>query len=637
MASRRVVLGDLPLAEKERFYEFLVANKVEFVADQSGETFVATIRVVPPEPSTARITGRTRQASKSSMRRPSSQGARSKGRVQGAGGVGPAPSQDAAATLKAAQSVLRRRYTRFCNLLPSLAQPPKAVRKTALVRFAEEVYDARYEKDAAFIKSEAAGETLGTRLPQTFPDFVYEFAAKRYGLKALVSNSCWGMVSSVELLRGPNPGIELFGKFLEESYDATDLLFFLFTRSAIDRVLLQDSKKEDDPEKAGDDAPKAKVKGYSSKNPKSTLLPQDIKLDAKQCVRVIKMAIDSKRQELRDQVLKRIDAAMVARTEHSSKKAPTLEPERLLAVATEEYHNSRGEIADAVEGDTSREGALAIGGDGSSPGILPTERELPPEVRKEVRQVTQRLIASLSAQGETDVNTQQVYEWALQVTLRRHKLGDFLEQDHTGGATSLDLAEMQEAAMNLVEQPGEGGVPPPFVVSNEVMNFSPEEFERNLEANVRQLLLNATSEMVSEAASPLPGKAFKDEQAALALRSALVSEIAPTADILMESIISKDFRRWLDTLRIDGHGTQKHRQQFEKLHDEFQQGLNSEITATVVQKICRAVVAADELHDMVRSRAIELAKHGRSKKLGESSSDEENFGGTAAFGGEDAF
>jgi hypothetical protein len=355
-------------------------------------------------------------------------------------------------------------------------------------------------------------------------------------------------------------------------------------------------------------------------------------LTDRQVVEVLKMAIDSKRQELRAQVTKKLDVAMQARPEGPGRKL-TIETDRVLAICTEEYHNSRDFTSDEMEGETGRNGLLALNADGSAVTGTGREKDLAPDIRKEVRQVTQRLLASLSSNGEVDVNPQQVYEWALQVTLRRHKLGDFLEEP-LGNTTSMDLSEMQEAALNLVETEGRGGPPVPFVPSHEVLNLSPEEFEENLEGNVRHLLLNSVSELIGDAVATISGKAWTDEQAAASMKAALISEFAPAADILMEAIVSKDYNRWKDTLRIEGSGSVMHRQQFEKLHDEFQQVLNTEITAQAVQQICRGVVGADELHDMVRRRATELTKVGRQKKLGDSSSEEEgDLNGTAAFGG----
>jgi len=308
---------------------------------------------------------------------------------------------------------------------------------------------------------------------------------------------------------------------------------------------------------------------------------------------------------------------MAARAEGATRKAPTLEPARLLSIATEEYHNSREVNKSAIlpEGqDAAIEEAAAT---------VSKEKDLSPEIRKEVRQVTQRLMTSLAESGEEEVNPQQVYEWALQVTLRRHKLGDFLEEESQGN--TLTMTEMQKAAFDMSGQVA-ADKDAAFVPSVDVLNLSPKEFEENLEGNVRQLLLNATSDCVGGAISSLPGKAWKDPKAAASMRSALISEFAPIADILMEAIVSKDFDRWSKTMKIQGSPSPAQTKQFEKLHDEFQAVLNSEITPTVVQGICQAVVAADEVHDMMRKRAVELSKLGNQKKLTESSSEDEAGG-----------
>merc|ERR1719265_1237849 len=114
--------------------------------------------------------------------------------------------------------------------------PPKAMRRNALIRFAEEVYEARYEKDALYVKGLNDGSGEGRSL-QSFSAFVYDYCCKRYGLKALVRDNCWGMVSSVELQRAQSVAIDTFGKFLEGCYDSTDLLFFLYLRGVMDKVL----------------------------------------------------------------------------------------------------------------------------------------------------------------------------------------------------------------------------------------------------------------------------------------------------------------------------------------------------------------------------------------------------------------
>lgn len=259
--------------------------------------------------------------------------------------------------------------------------------------------------------------------------------------------------------------------------------------------------------------------------------------------------------------------------------------------------------------------------------------------------MTGRLVAALSANGQKDVNPQQAYEWALQVTLRRHKAGDFLEAP-LENKTSLDLNEMQEAAQSLVEQPEAEKSRDQFVLSEDVLGLTPEEFENDLEGNVRLLLLNAISELAGDAIASLATPL--DDGTSEKLKQMLISEFATTADIIMESIVSKDYKRWLETLSIQGNGSAQQKQQFEKLHLEFQAVLNSDITAAVVQQICRAVVGSDELYVMVRGRATSLALLGASAKgrevpeekkseKDEKEEDEDELLDTGAFSLQDAF
>jgi len=440
------------------------------------------------------------------------------------------------------------------------------------------------------------------------------------------------MVSSVELLRGQHVGIDLFGKFIEQTYDVTDLLFFLFARSAVNRVLEQGDKKEGKDEVGGESKDEAVGQGKSGEKPKkieSKYVPQDIRMTDKQMYQAVKQIVDPKKPKLREEIIRQVDYAL--KTDPEQRK--TLEPDRLLAIATEAYHFSR-DLEEDGRPKASADGSQSVGlnADGM-PGT--GDKTLPPEIRKEVRQVTQRLVSTLSANGEKDVNPQDVYEWALQVTLRRHKVGEFLEKaDDT--VTSMDLGEMQDAALGLIEQEENAGVVDAFVPAEEVLNLSPDEFEDDLEGNVRQLLLNATSEVVGDAIASLPVTPSRDERTVATIRSVLIAEFAPVADILMECIVSKDYKTWNDTLKIDSASSSRQRQQFEKLHDEFQQVLNSDITAALVQQICRAVVSSDELYAMVRDRTEKLASGGKSKKLGATSSDDEGLNGTASFG-EDAF
>jgi len=202
---------------------------------------------------------------------------------------------------------------------------------------------------------------------------------------------------------------------------------------------------------------------------------------------------------------------------------------------------------------------------------------------------------------------------------------------------SMDIDGMKEIALTLMQQPSKLNAADNFASSEEVLGLSAQEFEADLESNVRQLLLNAVSELSAEALNALPGSVTKNESACALLKSILIKEFAPTADILMETVVSKDYKKWLDTLKVEGGGSVKHRQQFEKLHERFSEVLNGDITAAVVQSVCRDVVSADELFNMVRTRADNLARLSEANKLSEVTSDEDPpLEGTASFG-EDTF
>merc|ERR1719235_1922914 len=89
-----------------------------------------------------------------------------------------------------------------------------------------------------------------------------------------------------------------------------------------------------------------------------------------------------------------------------------------------------------------------------------------------------------------------------------------------------------------------------FGAAEDVLELSPDEFENNLEGNVRQLLLNAVSEVVAAAISSLTDN--PDERNSAMVRSAVITEFAPVADILVETLVSKDFKRWAEAFQITG-------------------------------------------------------------------------------------
>lgn len=127
-------------------------------------------------------------------------------------------------------------YTRFVGLVKvSESVRPKNRGALWLSRIIEELYDARYARDLTALY---AGEGGGAddALAVTFPDFAYAFFEKRYGLAALVQQHCWDLLYTTHCARREGgPGSETFARFLDESLDADDLLYFLYARSELQK------------------------------------------------------------------------------------------------------------------------------------------------------------------------------------------------------------------------------------------------------------------------------------------------------------------------------------------------------------------------------------------------------------------
>ena len=140
-------------------------------------------------------------------------------------------------------------YPKFARLIGVVDRVEPKLRQTLwLMRLIEDLYEARYAKDIeALRRSSEPGEGEGGEgddLSTPFPDFVYAFFEKKFGLPALVQQQCWDMLRTVHELRKENTAVETFARFMDEYYDADDLLFFLYARSTLQKELGKDKMAE---------------------------------------------------------------------------------------------------------------------------------------------------------------------------------------------------------------------------------------------------------------------------------------------------------------------------------------------------------------------------------------------------------
>ena len=127
------------------------------------------------------------------------------------------------------------------------------------MKLIEEIYDARYTHDIldlqkvprpvpdvpptcsvtlVFSQDDGANaEATSGRDSNIFPIFVIEHMSKRYGLQTLVDQNAWDLLYTVQFERTKHLEVEIFARFLQEVFDPDDLLFFMYMRSIIQKLL----------------------------------------------------------------------------------------------------------------------------------------------------------------------------------------------------------------------------------------------------------------------------------------------------------------------------------------------------------------------------------------------------------------
>ncbi|KAG7391967.1 hypothetical protein PHYPSEUDO_002673 [Phytophthora pseudosyringae] len=204
-APHAVVFADLSPQAKVQYTRFLIDNDVKFQQRESDKCFVANIRLVKPAVADA-----------------DTQGASNQDLDEEAG----ADADPVDRRLAAVPAALRA----YANLIFLIGERPKRanatpgtyVKETRLVRFINEVYDARYEDLSASSLSSCG----------SFAKFIRHYLTNRFGLKRLVDQQAWDLMEGLNALQH-RVDVELFACFLQGKYPERTLAFFLFARSSL--------------------------------------------------------------------------------------------------------------------------------------------------------------------------------------------------------------------------------------------------------------------------------------------------------------------------------------------------------------------------------------------------------------------
>ncbi|RYH07209.1 hypothetical protein EON65_41980 [archaeon] len=225
--TKLVLLSELPAREKEKYFQLLLLNNVKFVRQGDGPDtkYIGNFRMLAPF---------VRKPDEDKKKKDTSNYAltfqerlmklRTEGFVQ-VRIVGVEPFDYTA-------------YPRFSSLIANRGDTvkPKLRPLSWLMKHVEDVYDARFEHEKNEVEREDDSPAFDLIL-LIFPIFVVRKVGTNVGLKSLLDQMCWDILHSVNTYRRDYLELEIFARFLQEFYDHDDLLFYLYVRSVISKVL----------------------------------------------------------------------------------------------------------------------------------------------------------------------------------------------------------------------------------------------------------------------------------------------------------------------------------------------------------------------------------------------------------------
>ena len=222
--SRLIVLSELPTREKEKYYNLLITANAKFSVDSEGR-YIANVRLLAP--------GKKKSGEKKKKDPAQNNSLMFEDRLQRMHQQG-----FISVRIEGVDPFDYNTYSRFVALTSSKDEivKPRSKLLSWLMRIIEEIYDARYAHEAADIVRE---DTMSTQdnITTIFPAYVVRRLSMRSGLRSLVDQTCWDLLYNTHIYRRDYLEVEVFARFLQEFYDHDDLLFFLYVRSVVSKLL----------------------------------------------------------------------------------------------------------------------------------------------------------------------------------------------------------------------------------------------------------------------------------------------------------------------------------------------------------------------------------------------------------------
>jgi hypothetical protein len=232
--KRCIVLSELTTREKEKYYQLLLINNARFVRDDQGR-YITNIRLLAPGVKRSEVVLTNEQKKRKENNSNYAlvfQERLTKLRQNGFISVN---------VLGIRQNNYDFNYNTYPRFVALIAFDQESVKPKLrplswVMKLIEDIYDSRFAHEKHDVEREEEMSSFDLIL-LIFPIFVVRRLGTNVGLKSLVDQTCWDLLYSVDYYRNDYLECELFGRFLQEFYDHNDLLFYLYVRSVISKVL----------------------------------------------------------------------------------------------------------------------------------------------------------------------------------------------------------------------------------------------------------------------------------------------------------------------------------------------------------------------------------------------------------------
>jgi hypothetical protein len=225
--TKLIILSELPAREKEKYFRLLLQQNAKFIRRHDGTDtkYIAHLRLLAPYVKKPEEERKKKESSNYALTfQERLTKLRNEGFVQ-VNIVGIDPFEYTA-------------YPRFTSLIAynNDTVKPKLRPLAWLMKHVEDIYDSRFEHEKNEVEREEDSPSFDLIL-LIFPVFVVRKLGTKVGLKTLVDQTCWDLLYSAHVYRRDYLELEIFSRFLQEFYDHDDLLFYLYVRSVISKVL----------------------------------------------------------------------------------------------------------------------------------------------------------------------------------------------------------------------------------------------------------------------------------------------------------------------------------------------------------------------------------------------------------------